>query len=66
MEDNQAIISFEDNHQKVIVQITRDGDEITVSTTFTPDIDFANPIETPATKWAALFLNTLIKMEDEK
>lgn len=56
MKNDQVKITFQDNKQTAVVQITRNGNEVSVSTKFTPELDMAGPTDTPALNWTAVFL----------
>ncbi len=59
MKTNHVQITFQDNNQKAIVRITQNGNEISVSTTFTPELKMDDPADTPALNWAAVFLEAI-------
>ena len=62
MKNNQAKITFQDNEQKAVVQITQNGNEVSVSTKFTLELDMAGPTDTPALNWAAVFLEAIKRL----
>lgn len=43
MKNNQVKITFQDDKQKAVVQITQNGNEVSVSIKFTPELDMAGP-----------------------
>ena len=55
MKNNQVKITFQDNEQTAVVQITQNGNEVSVSTKFTPELNMDDPNDTPALNWAAVF-----------
>lgn len=59
MENNQVEITFQDDKQKAVVRITQNGNEVSVSTKFTPELNMADPSDTPALNWAAVFLEAV-------
>jgi hypothetical protein len=48
MKNNQVKITFQDNEQTAVVQITQNGNEVSVSTKFTPELNMDDPNDTPA------------------
>ena len=50
------------NNQKAVVQITQNGNEVSVSTKFTLELDMAGPTDTPALNWAAVFLEAIKRL----
>lgn len=62
MKNNQVKITFQDDEQTDVVQITQNGNEVSVSTRFTPELDMAGPTDTPALDWTAVFLETIKKL----
>ena len=58
MKNNQVKITFQDNEQKAVVQITQNGNEVSVSTKFTLELDMAGPTDTPA----AVFLEAIKRL----
>ncbi|WP_418671870.1 hypothetical protein [Alistipes putredinis] len=59
MKNNQVKITFQDDKQKAIVRITQNGNEVSVSTTFTPELKMNDPADTPALNWASVFLEAI-------
>lgn len=59
MENNQVEITFQDDKQKAVVRITQNGNEVSVSTKFTPELNMDDPNDTPALNWAAVFLEAV-------
>lgn len=62
MKNDQVKITFQDDKQTVVVQITQNGNEVSVSTKFTPELNMDGPNDTPALNWAAVFLEAIKKL----
>jgi len=62
MKNNQVKITFQDDKQKAVVQITQNGNEVSVSTKFTPELNMDAPTDTPALNWAAVFLEAIKRL----
>lgn len=62
MKNNQVKITFQDNEQTAVVQITQNGNEVSVSTKFTPELNMDDPNGTPALNWAAVFLEAVKRL----
>ena len=62
MKNDQVKITFQDDKQTAVVQITQNGNEVSVSTKFTPELDMAGPTYTPALNWTAVFLEAVKKL----
>lgn len=41
MKNDQVKITFQDDKQKAVIQITQNGNEVSVTAKFTPEIDMA-------------------------
>lgn len=59
MKNDTVKITFQDDRQKAVIQITQNGDEVSVATTFTPELKMDDPADTPALNWAAVFLEAI-------
>lgn len=62
MKNNQVKITFQDDKQKAVVQTPSMGNEVSVSTKFTPELNMDDPNDTPALNWAAVFLEAIKKL----
>lgn len=62
MKNDQVKITFQDDKQKAVVQITQNGNEVSVSTKFTPELNMDDPNDTPALNWAAVFLEAIKRL----
>lgn len=62
MKNDQVKIAFQDDKQKAVIQITQNGNEVSVTAKFTPEIDMAGPTDTPALNWTAVFLEAVRKL----
>lgn len=58
----QVKITFQDNEQTAVVQITQNGNEVSVSTKFTPELNMDDPNDTPALNWSAVFLEAIKRL----
>lgn len=62
MKNNQVKITFQDNEQTAVVQITQNGNEVSVSTKFAPELNMDDPNDPPALIWAAVFLEAIKRL----